>query len=264
MSPGITDIDITRNGAVLVARFNRPEKLNAIRRQTLDEIVELLTWTATDDTVRAIVFTGTGRAFSAGQDLDELATQLGQDVTPAQRRDTLNTFQSITTLLLNHPKVLIAALNGVAVGFGAELALACDLRMAAPEARIGFVEVTRALFETNGVTFLLPRLIGHGRAMALMLTGELISAEEAERIGMINRVCTSLHDEALAYAHSIAANAPLSIEWIKRAMRVTWDSDVNSMMALEIDGMLVSLASSDLAEGIEAFSQGRPARYEGR
>jgi enoyl-CoA hydratase/carnithine racemase len=259
------DVVVTRDGPVVLATLNRPEKYNAVRAQTFAEIIELLTWTAADSDVRAIVFTGAGKAFCSGQDLDELDVQISGQMSLQQQRDTLNQFQAITKLQIDHPKVLIAALNGVAVGFGAELALGCDLRVAGPEAKIGFVEVKRALFETNGVTFLLPRLIGHGRAAEMLLTGEMMAATEAHRIGLVNRLAShSAVDDALALAHKVGMNAPISLAWVKRSLRMTWENSIHAMMDFEIDGMLASLASEDLREGIASFTERRPPRYQGR
>ena len=260
----VTDISVRETDGVLEATFDRPTCLNAIRRQTLLQLTDILDRAAESDSVRVIVFTGRGRAFSAGQDLVELNSLLSTaNGAGAAQVDAL---QEVTRQLIAHPKVTIAAINGVAVGFGAELAVACDLRIVAEAARLGFVEATRGLFQTNGVTWLLPRLVGHGRAADLLLSGELISGAEAHRIGLASRLVPD--DQLLVssreLATRLAANAPISLRLIKQAMRSTWGQDLDTAMAAEVSGMLECVHSDDLREGTTAFLEKRRAAYRGR
>ncbi|MGL4744393.1 MAG: enoyl-CoA hydratase/isomerase family protein, partial [Dermatophilaceae bacterium] len=150
---------------------------------------------------------------------------------------------------------------GPAVGFGAELALACDLRMAATSARIGFVEITRGLFPTNGVLWLLPRLVGHGNAVDLLLSGELVGAERAHEMGLVSRVAldAELLDEAAALARSIASGGSTTLRLLKRQLRRVWTDDLPTTMAAEVDGMLACLADPDTRTRMRAFVSGSAA-----
>ncbi len=249
---------------ILTVTLDRPDRLNAVTAQTLTRFLELIERAEADD-VAVVVVTGAGKAFSSGQDLQELDTDLAQG-TDADFRDHLALFQSVTQRILAHPKPFIAAINGVAVGFGAELALACDVRLASTQARIGFVEATRALFQTNGVMWLLPRIIGHGNAAHLLLSGSIVDAEEAHRIGLVSRVYgpDELPAATRELAERIRDNAPISVRLVKRVLGVTWEERLDQVMAREVDGMLDCIRSEDLAEGTRAFLEGRPPRYQGR
>ncbi|HXV94292.1 MAG TPA: enoyl-CoA hydratase/isomerase family protein, partial [Pseudonocardia sp.] len=224
MPGSVPDVHVSVDGGVLVAVLDRPDRLNAVRAQTLRELLAVLGEAERRSDVHSVVITGRGRAFSAGQDLAELRDRLadpGDALADGTARAHLDHLQSVTRRMLAHPKVLVAAVNGVAVGFGAELALACDVRIAGPDARMGFVEVNRGLFETNGVLWTLPRLVGHGRAADLLLTGEIVDAAEAHRIGLVSRLVpdTDPTAAAVALARRIASGAPTSLRLLKQALR---------------------------------------------
>jgi enoyl-CoA hydratase/carnithine racemase len=260
------DIEVDWDGgAICTVRLARPTKLNAVRDQTLRELLDVLSWTERQDSVRVVVLTGAGRAFCAGQDLGELGEAL-TDVDLDAARDSLRRFQQVTRAMLGHSKVLIAALNGVAVGFGAELALACDIRVASTNASIGFVEATRGLFQTNGVLWLLPRIVGHGAAAHLLLTGAIVPAEEAQRLGLVSACLepSDLSAGTSTLAGTVAGNAPIPVRRIKEVLRTTWDADVERVMSREVDGMLACMVSEDLREGTAAFHEGRRPVYRGR
>lgn len=257
----MADIAVAVDDGVLTAVLDRPERLNAVRERTLDELWGVLDEAERRPDVRAVVLTGRGRAFSSGQDLAEFAAQLdapGTALADGTARARLDRLQALTRRMLAHPKVLVAALNGVAVGLGAELALACDLRIAGASARIGFVEVTRGLFETNGALWLLPRLVGHGRAADLLLTGDIVDAAEAHRIGLVSRLVpdAELPAAAAALARRVAGGAPTSVALLKRAMTVTWEADLATALEHEVQGMLACLASPEPAAGVRAFLAG--------
>ncbi|HEX9889088.1 MAG TPA: enoyl-CoA hydratase-related protein [Nitriliruptorales bacterium] len=260
------DVRLEIDGGVAVVTLDRPEVLNAVRARTLDELFSILDRVEADPDIRALVITGAGRAFSAGQDLDELGEALLGEVDPDAGRASLARLQELTRRLVALDVPTLAALNGIAVGLGAELALACDVRLACASASIGFVEVQRALFETNGVMYLLPRIVGLGRAAELLLTGDRIDADEAGRIGLVNHVVPDdeLLDRALVLARRWARNAPLSIRLVKQVLRRTWESDLEGVMKLEVDGMLDCLGTEDLREGVAAFHEGREPRFRGR
>lgn len=258
------DLVVERHGNVLWVWFNRPDRLNAVRRKSLDELLELLESSASDPEVRVVVFTGRGRAFTAGQDLDELNQLLNADGLHA--REQVRSLQSLTRLILEHPKVTIASLNGVAVGFGAELALNCDIRIASTAARIGFPEATRGLFQTNGVTWLLPRVVGHGVAARLLLTGELLDGAEAYRLGLATDLAEpdQLDSRTRELALTIAQNAPVSLRLIKDSFQRVWREDLDAALENEVAGMSACLDTSDLREGTRAFLEKRAPIYEGK
>lgn len=254
-----------RRGATALITFNRPAVLNAFTLAMFDDLLATLNAVAADDTIRVLVLTGAGRAFSAGIDLTEQARLLGNLSIGAARRH-LAQMQAVTEQLLALPKPVIAAINGVAVGVGAELAIASDIRLATEQTYFQFAEVQRGLFETNGVMYLLPRLVGHGRAMEWLLTGDKIPAQAALAAGLVTHLqpAEQLLPFALALAERLAANAPISLRLVKRVMARTYDVDRTAVMQLEVDGMLECLASDDLQEGLRAFAEKRAPVYCGR
>lgn len=259
-----SDLDCRRDGAVLTVTFDRSDRLNAFRAASVQELRAVLADAAGDESVRAVIFTGRGRAFSAGQDLAELEESV-QDGILADAPERVAQLQALAAQMLSHPKVLIAAVNGIAVGLGAEIAIACDIRIAGRSARIGFVEVTRGLFETNGVMWLLPRLVGLGHAADLMLSGDIVDAETAARIGLVSRLVDDddLMGEALTLAHRIAGNAPIPVGLVKELLGRTWERTFDETLAAETTGVLRCLASDDLREGTQAFLEKRAPRYRG-
>lgn len=254
------DVVSRREGSVLVVTLARPGVLNAFRRATFDDLRAALADAEHDTTIGSVVITGEGRAFSAGQDLDEL----GVDGAGEAAREALERLQGVTREMLAHRVPLVAAVNGVAVGFGAELPLACDVRLAAPSAAFGYVETRRALAQTNGSTWLLPRIVGHGRAARILLTGEMVDAATAVTWGLVSAVEDDVLAAAVDVAERIAANAPLSVAFVRRAMRRTWDADLEEMLGLEVEGMLMALGSDDVHEGVRAFRERREPRWSGR
>ncbi|MFI6321980.1 enoyl-CoA hydratase/isomerase family protein [Nonomuraea sp. NPDC050556] len=246
------DLQVTRVGAAMVVRFNRPEVLNAFRDRSYHELVQALDTAATDDTVKVVVLTGTGRAFSSGTDLKELQGHLDQ---PEVFRSHVDALQELTTRLTRHPKVIISAVNGIAVGVGVELAIASDIRIAAEQATFAFKEVHRGVFPSNGVLYLLPRMIGHGRAVDLLLSGDTIDAAEAHRAGLVSRLVPDALAEALVLAERIAAAAPTPVRLIKRAMTQVWELDLQEVLALETDGLLACLDTPDLARRVADFNR---------
>lgn len=266
------DVDYGVSEGIATITVSRPAVLNALREQTLVELARALECSAQDPAVRVVVLTGQGRAFCAGQDLDELADRLdhrdgdeGPGLSESEVSAVLASMQAITALLLAHPRPTIAALNGVAVGAGAELAAACDVRIASSRARIGFVEAARGLFQTNGITWLLPRIVGMSRALELMMTARLMSADEAERMGLVNYV---VDDDDFAgavrdFCAGIAANAPLSVSQAVHLVRHAYDHGIGDAMDLEIAATARCLASDDVREGTRAFHERRTPTYQG-
>src|SRR6266508_2524103 len=207
---------IERDGAVALVTINRPTVLNALNAATIDELRRAMLDFKQDETVRAIVLTGAGdKSFVAGADINELAVQ-----TPAGGREHALSGQHVFDLIENMGKPVIAAINGYALGGGCELAMACTLRIAADTARFGQPEINLGILPGYAGTQRLPRLVGKGRAMELILTGSPISAIEAERIGLVNRVvpAADLLPEALRMAGALAAQAPIAMRYIINAI----------------------------------------------
>ncbi len=246
-------------------RFNRPDRLNALDPAALASLHAELGRINADPDLRAVVLTGTGRAFSAGADLKEMGSTPG-DVTVRQARGDLQLFQDITRRMVESRTVFIAAINGIAVGVGAELSIASDIRIGTDATEVMLSEVKRGLFETNGVMHYLPRLVGHGRAAQWLLTGERVPARTLLDAGFLTELVPA--DQLLARARhladAVAANAPVSIRLVKRLLRRTWETDLETMMQYEVDGMMACMASEDIAEGVQAFIEKRTPRWLGR
>ncbi len=235
------DILYEKKDGIAIATFNRPAVLNAFRQATLREFISILDDVKVDNTVRVLIIAGNGRAFSEA-------------------------IQDVTRRMVHLPKIIIAAVNGIAVGIGVETALASDIRIAADKATFAFTEVKRALFETNGVMYFLPRLVGLGRAMQMLLTGEIIPAQHALNAGLLTQVVAQeqLMEYAINMAYTIASNAPLSVRLVKQTMQQTYDLDLEAVLQLEVDGMMQCLRSEDLVEGFNAFLEKRSPVYKGK
>lgn len=250
------------DGLVAVITLNRPAVLNAFDHAMVSALAERLD-AARDSGMRAVVLTGAGRAFSSGHDLREAAIT---GATPMHEvHGYLWEIQHLTTRMLEHPAVVIVALNGAAVGMAAELCVAADLRLASDEAYLLFSEVRLALFNTNGVTWLLPRAVGHARASDWLLTGRRIPAAELASSGLVSRVVPGreLLPAVMELAREIAASAPRSIRLVKRLLHRGWDGDLRASLLDEIDGVVETSQSPDLVEGMQAFHEKRVPRYTG-
>ncbi|MEI7848965.1 MAG: enoyl-CoA hydratase-related protein [Chloroflexota bacterium] len=251
---------------VAIITFNRPEVLNVFRRSMFQSLLEILDTVARDDSIRVLLLTGAGRAFSAGIDLEEVSHLFDGSMSLEQARVELDEMQELTRCMLKLPKPIISAINGIAIGVGAEVAIASDIRLASEPAFFSFAEVQRGLFETNGVMYLLPRLVGRGRAAHLMLTAEKLSANSASEIGLVSKVYPSeaLIDEALKLAHSMADHAPIPMRLVKQVLHQSYEQDFESVLQLETQGMLDCLNSTDLREGVQAFLEKRKPVFMGK
>ena len=187
-------------------------------------------------------------------------------MTMEQARAELNEMQELTRRMVSLPKPIVAAIIGLAFGAGAEIAIASDIRIASQTASFEFSEVKRGLFETNGVMHRLPRLIGMGRAAQVMLTGERISAQAAQEMGLVTKIVPSetVLRDGLQLAHTLAANAPISMRLVKHVLHQSYDLDLESVMELETQATLECLASEDLQEGVKAFLEKRAPVYKGK
>src|SRR5690242_6754843 len=250
---------IDRDGAVAVLTVNRPRVLNALNTQTVDELRRAMLECAHDDGVRAIVLTGAGeKAFVAGADINELAVQ-----TPTSGREHALAGQHVFDLIENMGKPVIAAINGFALGGGCELAMACTLRLAADTARLGQPEISLGLIPGYAGTQRLPRLVGKGRAMEMILTGAPVSADEAYRIGLVNRVvpAADLIGEAKKLAAQLASSAPIAMRYIINA--VNRGVEMPFADACQYEATLFGLVAStdDMREGTKAFLEKRKASF---
>jgi enoyl-CoA hydratase len=242
--------------------FNRPNVLNALNRKTMDELGDCLKKVRADDDVRVLILTGAGeKAFIAGADINELSQQ-----TPVLGREFTLYGQEIIHRLETLGKPAIAAINGFALGGGCELALACTLRIASRNAKLGQPEVKLGIIPGYGGSQRLPRLCGKGVAHELILTGEMISAEDALRVGLVNRVVESgeLLATAEAIAKKIIANAPLAVKYAMEAVERGMEMPQEEGLYLEATLFGLCCATQDMREGTRAFLEKRPPKFEGR
>lgn len=240
----------------------RPEKLNALNDAVMGELAAVLAELESNDAVRGAILTGGGpRAFVAGADISELANQTPLE---AKRRSRIGqgVFRRIETLR----KPVIAAVNGFCLGAGCELAMACHIRIASESARFGQPEVKLGIGPGYGGTVRLPRLVGRGRALELLLTGEPIDAREAWRIGLVNRVVPgeALLAEAGALLRSILAQGPLAVAAILEAVDAGAEMPATEASLLEANHFGLLSSTADMREGMQAFLEKRPARFQGR
>ena len=242
--------------------FNRPKVLNALNRKTMEELREILIAAGEDDEVRVLILTGAGeKSFVAGADIGELAVQ-----TPVSGKETAAFGQGVLHLLETIGKPSIAAINGFALGGGCEVALACSMRLASKTARLGQPEVKLGIMTGYGGSQRLTRLCGKGMAYELCLTGEMISAEEALRIGLVNHVYepAELMPAAEALAKKIIANAPLSVKFTMEAIERGTEMPLAEGQYLETTLFGVLAATEDMREGTRAFLEKRPAQFRGK
>ncbi len=242
--------------------INRPEKLNALNAATVRELWNVFHEIAHDDEVGVVILTGAGdKAFVAGADIAELAEQ-----TPIGGRETARFGQQLLSFIERLGKPVIAAINGYALGGGCELAMACTIRIASENAKLGQPEVRLGLIPGYGGTQRLARLIGKGRALELLLTGEMISAEEAYRLGLVNRVTSreELMPTAEKIARQILSNAPLAVRFCLEAVTAGMEMPLEEALLLEATLFGLCAATEDFREGTQAFLQKRPAQFQGR
>jgi enoyl-CoA hydratase len=242
--------------------FNRPKVLNALNRKTMEELRDILTAAREDDEVRVLILTGAGeKSFVAGADIGELAVQ-----TPVSGKETAAFGQGVLHLLETIGKPSIAAINGFALGGGCEVALACTMRLAGKTAKLGQPEVKLGIMTGYGGSQRLARLCGKGVAYELCLTGEMISAEEALRIGLVNQVYepADLLPAAEALAKRIIANAPLSVKFTMEAIARGSEMPLAEGQYLETTLFGILAATEDMREGTRAFLEKRPAQFRGK
>ena len=255
-------VDLRTHGGIAVIRFNRPEKMNAIGAVTRSQLADAIKQAERDDAVRVVVLTGSGRAFCSGADVTEMAPGAGMR-TPEDVGNVLrNEYMPMLMRLRTMPKPVIAAMNGPAIGIGASYALACDIRIATPEAYILEAFINIGLAPDGGVSWLLPRLAGTGIAYEMFFTGKPLSAADAHRLGVINRIVPAerLEEEVHDLANQLVAQPRQALAGAKRSVNHALVSSYDDAMEFESYLQEAQAASSEFAEGVQAFLARRLAK----
>ena len=250
-----------RQDRVAILTFNRPDKLNALSEQVRQETLDHLDEIENDDSIGVVVLTGAGeKAFVAGADIGEFEGR-----SPFDQRQAMSG-RRIFDVMGSFPKPVVAMINGFCLGGGCELSLSCDIRTASSTARFGQPEINLGLIPGGGGTQRLTRLVGLGQSMRLILSGGMISAEEALRIGLIDMMFApeDLREETLKLASQIAAKSPLTLRVAKEAVRASQNMSVDAGVTYERDLFSLCFSSEDKAEGVDAFLNKRPAEWKGR
>jgi enoyl-CoA hydratase len=253
---------VERDGAVATVTVNRPKVLNALNTQTLDELRRVLLALRYDDSVRVVIITGAGeKSFVAGADINELSVQ-----TPIGGRDHAMRGQHVLELIERLGKPVIAAINGFALGGGCELAMACTLRIAADTARLGQPEINLGLIPGYAGTQRLARIVGKGRALELLLTGDHVLAPEAYRLGLVNRVvpAAELMAEVRKLAAALASKAPVAARYIIEAVNRGLEMPFGEAQAFEATLFGLVSTTEDMREGTAAFLEKRKAEFKGK
>ena len=253
---------IERDGAVAIVTVNRPKVLNALNSQTLTELAAAMASFKDEAGVRAVVLTGAGdKAFVAGADINELAV-----LSPVAGKEHARRGQQIFDAIEHLGKPVIAAINGFALGGGCELAMACTLRLAAETARFGQPEINLGLIPGYAGSQRLPRLVGKGVALEMLLTGDMITAQRAYEIGLVNRVvpAAELMAEAKKLAQTLASKAPIAVRYILDAVHLGLDTPFAQGEYLETSLFGTIASSDDMREGTRAFLEKRKAAWHGK
>jgi len=255
------NLAVEKKDKILVVRINRERALNALNLETVAELQQLFSYHWTDDSIGCVVITGAGdKAFVAGADITEIAdmdVRSGTDMS-AHGLYLMKTIQ-------NFPKPVIAAINGFALGGGCELAMACDIRLASEKARLGQPEVNLGIIPGYGGTQRLARLVGRGKAMQLILTGDMVNAQEAHRIGLVDEVYPpeELMDKAMEMANLICSKGPLAIAMAKECINRGLDVNLSAGCDLEKANFGSICGTGDKNEGCEAFLEKRKPNFSG-
>jgi len=265
-------LQLAREDGVAVLTFHDPERLNAMTEAMGHAITETVAALREEETLRAVVLTGAGRAFSAGGDLamiERMAEDGAADPggpTRASQRDFMRRFYGLYLAVRELPVPSIAAVNGAAIGAGCCVALACDCRVAARDAKLGLNFTRLGIHPGMGASWTLPRLVGPARAAELLYTGRILDGEEAERIGLVNRAVPreEVLPAALELARAMAAAGPVAVRGTKRSLAGSADRDLDAQLDLEAHEQSLCYESADLREGLRAARERREPRFEGR
>ena len=260
------DILIDINDYIATITFNRPERMNAMGGTLVEDTIEALQSFQDNADVRAVIITGAGgRAFCAGADMLNLQNR-ADEATPMARRRYVQNAQKLTMAIRQLEKPVIAAVNGAAAGGGCDIALACDIRIASERASFGEVFARIGLFPGTGGTYFLPRLVGIAKALELIWTGDVISAKEAEQIGLVSQVVPpeDLIPTTIAFTQRLTQGPPLAISLAKSAVYKGLDLDVHSALEYAATAESITLTSDDHREAITAFREKRAPHFKGK
>ncbi|MFQ5820536.1 MAG: enoyl-CoA hydratase/isomerase family protein [Candidatus Heimdallarchaeota archaeon] len=251
---------------IAVVKLSRPEALNAFNDQLMTDLEAAFKEIEQDESIRAVVITAEGeKAFSAGADLKQASTVSPEEATN-QAAALVEKGQRVFKYIENFPKPTICAINGLALGGGLEISLCCDLRVASKEAKMGNPEVMIGLIPSWGGCDRLPRLVGLSKAKEIVLTGGMITADQAEKIGLVNKLVPpdELQSTAMFMAQKLADNAPVAMRLAKQVLNKSLDHDLDAGLALERDATVECFKTEDIQEGIKAVFEKRKAQFKGR
>lgn len=254
-------ITLERRGAVAVLTINRPDKLNALNKKVHAEGVAALDELRKDDSVRVLVITGSGpKSFIAGADISEFEGQ-----TPVTQRDLFHEKTFFNTID-SFPKPIIAMINGFCLGGGNELAMACDIRICTEHARFSQPEINLGIMPGGGGTQRLTNLIGEGRSMEMILTGDMIDAATAHKFGLVNHVCSAdeIEEKTMEMANKIAEKAPIALQLCKEAVKFASRSNLDEGLRREVDLFAICFSTEDKQEGVSAFLEKRKPVFKGK
>jgi len=250
-----------RQDQIAVLTLNRPEVMNSFNFEMLRALRLRMETLNFDPEIRVVIVTGAGKAFCAGADLKERAT-----LSEMQVREFIYTIRNLFTFIEYMNKPVIAAINGIALGGGTELALACDIRIASESASMGLTETRLAIIPGAGGTQRLPRIVGRGKAKELIFTGRRVDSREAAAIGLVNKACSheSLMEECRAMAAMICETGPIAVQQAKYAINYGLETDLQTGLAIESNAYWITVPTEDRLEGLSAFREKRKPVYKGK